>query len=345
MILITGHQGFIGSNLTQYLIDKNYEVTRLDLKSGNDILTCDLPECDLVIHLAGIGGVRESLADPAKYWRNNVEGTRRILEHYQDVRVLVASSSSQYEPHLNPYAASKHVIEFIPHDNCVFMRFHTVYGPTPRSGMFFDKLINGTLEYVTEHSRDFVHVDDVCRAIEILINCDYTGPIDIGTGQSIKISDICPNLPIKKDTTGERIITCADTSNMTSLGWSLKNRVDNFISQNKIKQFKGIVTSGYGSSSDWMPRTLPNLYPGTLNLKVIGKKPKYNYHSIVKDLSYNRNVKLTKCKINGADAFIVLSPLVKEKKSFAEIAATFNLRSRFNLIDGDIVTIEIHDDK
>jgi nucleoside-diphosphate-sugar epimerase len=229
MILITGHQGFIGSNLLSYLVGKNYKVTGLDLKSGNDILTCSLPDCDLVIHLAGIGGVRESLADPEKYWQNNVEGTRRILEHYKDTRVLVAGSSSQYEPHLNPYAASKHVIESIPHDNCVFMRFHTVYGPTPRSGMFFDKLINGTLEYVTEHSRDFVHVDDVCSAIELLIGHRVTGPIDIGTGQSIKISHICPELPIKKNTVGERSMTCADISKIMSLGWQPKHSVFNFL--------------------------------------------------------------------------------------------------------------------
>jgi nucleoside-diphosphate-sugar epimerase len=229
MILITGHQGFIGSNLLTHLVDKNYVVTGLDLKSGNDILTCDLPECDLVIHLAGVGGVRESLADPAKYWRNNVEGTRRILEHYKNQRVLVASSSSQYEPHLNPYAASKHVIESIPHNNAVFMRFHTVYGPAPRPGMFFDKLINCKLEYVTEHSRDFVHVDDVCSAIEILLNCNFTGPIDIGTGQSTKILDICPNLPIKKNTIGERISTCANISTIMSLGWSPKHNIFNFV--------------------------------------------------------------------------------------------------------------------
>jgi nucleoside-diphosphate-sugar epimerase len=110
-ILITGHEGFIGSNLYHYLIEKNYVVIGLDIKSGNDILTCNLPDCDIVIHLAGVGGVRESIDDPAKYWQNNVEGTKRILDHYSNIRVLVASSSSQYEPYLNPYAASKHIIE------------------------------------------------------------------------------------------------------------------------------------------------------------------------------------------------------------------------------------------
>jgi UDP-glucuronate 4-epimerase len=229
-ILITGNEGFIGSNLEPYLKNLGYIVTGLDIKSGNDILFCNLPECDLVIHLAGIGGVRESLADPAKYWQNNVSGTQRILDHYKDVRVLVAGSSSQYEPHLNPYAASKHIIEHIPHNNVVFMRLHTVYSSNPRKGMFFDKLINGNLEYVTNHYRDFIHVDDICSAISILIKSNYTGSIDIGTGLNVKISNICPALPIRIDTIGERTATCADTTLIKFLGFNPKHSVFDFIS-------------------------------------------------------------------------------------------------------------------
>jgi nucleoside-diphosphate-sugar epimerase len=228
-ILITGHEGFIGSNLSRYLIEKNYIVIGLDIKSGNDILTCDLPNCDLVIHLAGIGGVRESLEDPAKYWRNNVDGTRRILDHYYDTRVLVASSSSQYEPHLNPYAASKHVVESISHRNAVFMRFHTVYSSAPRKGMFFDKLINGSVEYITNHSRDFIHVEDVCRAIELLIDADFVGPIDVGTGISVNMVDICPNLPLKEFTPNERKHTRADIRKLELLGFTCQHSVLKFI--------------------------------------------------------------------------------------------------------------------
>jgi len=228
-ILITGHEGFIGSNLSRYLIEKNYIVIGLDIKSGNDILTCDLPNCDLVIHLAGIGGVRESLEDPAKYWRNNVDGTRRILDHYYDTRVLVASSSSQYEPHLNPYAASKHVVESISHRNAVFMRFHTVYSSAPRKGMFFDKLINGSVEYITNHSRDFIHVEDVCRATELLIDADFVGPIDVGTGTSVNMVDICPNLPLNEFTPNERKHTRADTKKLELLGFTCQHSVLKFI--------------------------------------------------------------------------------------------------------------------
>ena len=189
----------------------------------------------MVIHLAEIGGVRESLADPQKYWNNNVEGTKRILNYYPNARILVAGSSSQYEPHLNPYAASKNVIEYIPHPNCCFMRFHTVYGPIPRANMFFDKLLNNKLEYVTPHKRDFIHIEDLMDAIEIVMQDKVVGPIDVGTGVSVRIQDIRPDLPVKINTVGERNITQANTKRLRDLGFRPKHTVAQFLKDRGIK--------------------------------------------------------------------------------------------------------------
>lgn len=218
-VVLTGYRGFVGSYLKPYLEKQGHEVIGIDIKDGNDILVCDLPSGDLVIHLAAKTGIRESLEIPDIYWNVNVNGTRRILEHYKDTRVLVASSSSQYEPYLNPYAASKHTMETIPHINVCWMRFHTIYGPTSRDNMFFDKLRKNTLTYVTDHMRDFIHINDICNAINILINNNINGPVDIGTGVSVKVSDICPGLPIKTDSKFERKVTCADTTIMSNLGF------------------------------------------------------------------------------------------------------------------------------
>ena len=228
-IVLTGHEGYIGSVLFQRLIELKYDVIGLDIKSGNNILNCDLPECDLVIHLAAKTGVRESLHNPKEYWDVNVNGTKRILEHYKKIRVLVAGSSSQYEPHLNPYAATKHVIETIPHPNVCFMRFHTVYSSSSRPGMFFDKLLKNSLEYVTDHERDFIHIDDLCDAILLILNSDISNPIDIGSGKSIKIKTICPNLPIVSNTPYERSLTKADISKLKLLGFSPKNNIQDFL--------------------------------------------------------------------------------------------------------------------
>ena len=227
-VLITGHLGFIGKHLKPYLENKNYSVVGLDLKEGKDILTADLPNCDIVIHLAAMSGVRQSIKDPENYWRINVDGSRRLFEHYKNTRILAASSSSQYEPHLNPYAASKHIMECIPHSDVCFMRFHTVYGPNSRENMFFYKACNSTLEYVTRHSRDFIHIDDLCNAIDILLNSNYTGPIDVGTGVSIKIQDLFPNLPLHTTTPYERQSTQADITQLSSMGFNPKYKITDF---------------------------------------------------------------------------------------------------------------------
>ena len=230
-VLITGHLGFIGKNL-KTVLEQKYNVVGLDLKEGNDILVCDLPDCDYVVHLAAVSGVRQSISDPEKYWRVNDEGTRRILEHYKSKRVLVASSSSQYEPHLNPYAASKHAMEFIPHNNVCFMRLHTVYSSVPRENMFFHKLLNGSLEYVTTHKRDFIHIDDICDAFDLLLDHSYVGSLDVGTGISITINNIAPQLPIKLDTPNERQETKANTRKMSFFGFKPKVDVRDFIANN-----------------------------------------------------------------------------------------------------------------
>jgi nucleoside-diphosphate-sugar epimerase len=126
-------------------------------------------------------------------------------------------------------------MESIPHNNICWMRFHTVYSLEPRADMFFSKLINGNLEYVTTHERDFIHVDDICRAIKILLDTGYQGPVDIGTGKTIKINSICPNLPIKHNTPHERSITKADTAIIKSLGFNNLFDIEDFL-LNKLRR-------------------------------------------------------------------------------------------------------------
>jgi nucleoside-diphosphate-sugar epimerase len=232
-VMLTGHKGFIGSYFYDRLEDQGYEVEGYDIQTGQDLYDCELPNrFDLIIHLAGKSGVRESMNDPAGYWRNNVEVTKRLFERYPRTRILYASSSSMYEPDLNPYAASKFIVEesALRHPNNLGMRFHTVYSETPRKGMFLQKLLDDELEYVTTHRRDFIHIEDLCDAIELLIEHDIGGCTDIGTGDPVKISDlVSKNLPIKFNTPHEREFTCADITNLRELGWFPKHDVRDLV--------------------------------------------------------------------------------------------------------------------
>jgi UDP-glucose 4-epimerase len=126
--LVTGCAGFIGSQLTESLLDDGHEVVGVDaltdtyaaeVKLGNlerarefdafGFIAADLTEtrlaplvedCDTVFHLAAEPGVRTSWGDRFEsYTRNNVVATQRLLEaakQWPDKRIVYASSSSVY---------------------------------------------------------------------------------------------------------------------------------------------------------------------------------------------------------------------------------------------------------
>jgi nucleoside-diphosphate-sugar epimerase len=154
-----------------------------------------------------------------------------LFARYPDTRVLYASSSSAYEPDLNPYAASKYVVEEAAerYHNTLGMRFHTVYSSTPRQGMFLQKLIDGELEYTTTHYRDFIHIEDLCTAIQLCMKSKYTGTIDIGSGHPYKVSDFAPDLPVRLNTPYERNWTCANMEKIKTLGFKPKYSVENYL--------------------------------------------------------------------------------------------------------------------
>ena len=225
-VLITGHKGFIGKH-----VFADWQSTHSNWLMGMDfpydIGNFDGGDYDLVIHLAAFADIRDSQDNPQKYYENNVLKTKKLFDWCRETntRLLYASSSVVEEDYwTNPYAMTKWINEVMAPPNSVGMRFTTVYGPGGRGNMMYDLLKDGKATYVTNHKRDWIHVKDVCRAIRYLASSDITGPVPIGTGKSIKVSDLAKafgqgHLPIKELTPGERQDNVADTTILTSIGW------------------------------------------------------------------------------------------------------------------------------
>ena len=240
-ILLTGSEGFIGQHIQSFLKDK-YNLICLDKKTGNDLLNCSLDyDVDLVIHLAGLSGVRDSLDKPVDYWLNNVVASFRVFDKFKNgPKILYASSSTAKEPWRNPYAMSKYSMEQIAPHNALGMRFTTVYGPGAREQMFIPKLLRDDVSYINvDHIRDFIHIDDLLSAIGCLIvnKIKKRKVIDIGTGISHKLIDITSHLNIdikdkRMGTIFERKDNTAKIGLLTELGWSAKIDLLDYLKEN-----------------------------------------------------------------------------------------------------------------
>lgn len=150
-ILITGGAGFIGSNLTEYFLNKGYFVRCLDnfstgykhnieeflsnpnyeLIEGDIRITADCEKAvqgvDYVLHQAALGSVPRSIKDPQTTNEVNVSGFLNMLVAARDAgvkRFVYAASSSTYGDSealpkvedkigkpLSPYAITKYVNE------------------------------------------------------------------------------------------------------------------------------------------------------------------------------------------------------------------------------------------
>ncbi|MCZ4095759.1 UDP-glucose 4-epimerase GalE [Streptomyces sp. So13.3] len=112
-VLVTGGAGYIGSVVTAHLLEAGHRVTVLDdlstgfregVPAGADFVEGRIQDAgkvldssyDAVLHFAASSQVGESVADPGKYWRNNVAGTMELLAAMREcgVRRLVFSSTA-----------------------------------------------------------------------------------------------------------------------------------------------------------------------------------------------------------------------------------------------------------
>ena len=173
----------------------------------------------VIVHLAAQAGVRYSLENPRAYIDSNVVGTFNVMEaarRNQVDHLLMASTSSVYganedmpfvetaaaDTQLTIYAATKKANESMAHSyahlwnlTTTMFRFFTVYGPWGRPDLALYKFVDAILDDrpidIFNHGdmyRDFTYVDDLVRAIRLLIDAIPQRPAsrdDIPPGDSL----------------------------------------------------------------------------------------------------------------------------------------------------------------
>ncbi len=174
-ILITGGAGYIGSHTVYAFLESRYDLVIVDdLSTGHrNLLPRDIAfyngnvgdtllldkiftshPIDCVIHFAGSISVPESVADPLKYYKNNVANAANLLEacvKHGIKNFIFSSTASVYgdcdTPLLdealipapkNPYARTKLIIEDVIRDtaaaqnlNYTILRYFNVAGADP----------------------------------------------------------------------------------------------------------------------------------------------------------------------------------------------------------------------
>ena len=229
-ILVTGGNGFIGSNLVSALSAKGHEVISVDdLSTGKELNEVrkaaylyediekvsyfDGTEVDVVFHLAALSRVQPSFKYPSEYFRVNVKGTEAVADWAKqyNVKMIYAGSSSIHQGSvLSPYATYKAMGESIVQmykysfglDSHI-ARFYNVYGPLEIEEGEFASLFGVWKNAMKnkkplpivgdgEQTRDYTFVDDIVDGLIRIMN--YEGKEnnvwELGTGFTYTINEL-----------------------------------------------------------------------------------------------------------------------------------------------------------
>lgn len=218
---------------------------------------------DVLVHFAAQSCVTKSFDSAFQYTKDNVLGTHVLLETAKEYGKLVKfihistdevygevdSSSvccekSPLNPS-NPYSASKAAAELYvtAYTNayklpCIITRGNNVFGPQQYPEKVVPLFISQILRNVPvsihgdgTSRRNFIHVDDVSRAVETIMNKGDIGCIyNIGSRHEYSVSEIydkikiimgkgsCEFVPDPRPFNDSRY--CIDSSELRKLGWS-----------------------------------------------------------------------------------------------------------------------------
>ncbi len=322
-ILLAGGAGYIGSHTAVELLNSGYSVIvadnysnscpeaikRVEKITGKSVKTYELDitnsdkldkvfqdnKIDAVIHFAGLKAVGESVTEPVKYYRNNIDTTLTLLETMKkhDVKNIIFSSSATvygaensvpYKEDMkrgtctNPYGWTKAMMEQIFEDTAnadgrlsvVILRYFNPIGAhdsgligedpqgIPNNLMpYISQVAVGKLKQLTVYGNDYPTPDGTCRR-------DYIHVVDLAKGHVKAIEYVMQNSGVEIFNLG------------TGIPYSVTEIVTAFERVNNLK-----INYVYGKRRDG---DLPDCYANADKaLQVLGWKTEKSLEDMCRD--------------------------------------------------------------
>lgn len=280
-ILVTGGAGYIGSHTCVELLENGYDIVVMDNFSnskpealqrikeitGKDFAFYEADlldeaaldtifrehEIEAVVHFAGLKAVGESVAQPLRYYHNNITGTvtlLQVMEKYNVKKMVFSSSATVYGDPVsvpiredfplhttNPYGSTKLMIEDILRDiyiadnewSIALLRYFNPIG-AHKSGLIGEDpqgIPNNLMPYIAQVAAGKL------ERLSVFGN-DYNTPDGTGVRDYIHVVDLAQG-HIKAV---EKVLssTGVDAYNLgTGTGYSVLDMVDAFEKVNGVK--------------------------------------------------------------------------------------------------------------
>lgn len=234
---LTGSSGFIGSAMRKHFKDNNDDIIVLDNLVHPDAKasspSVNIPDkLDWVLHFGADKSIEESFVNPIRTYRRNMHSTMSALDiaMSSNSRFLYMDSYVYGKPKYlpidekhpvsvrNPYMGSKLLGEqlcFQLHQclgiSALVIRGFTIYGPEQRGNQFIPSVIESVrsakpiLVKDPNPIRDYLHIDDFVRLIDIIVRSDFSGykVYNVGGGKphkNIEVAEMANELAGKPTT-------------------------------------------------------------------------------------------------------------------------------------------------
>jgi len=224
-IVLTGHKGFLGQHYLEHIKNK-HEVTTYDLVDGQDLkdksLVDNMPDCDIVVHMAATNGTRLFYETPTEVTMNNTLPTMHIVERYRNTgtKIVFASTCEIFNGSIDkglypvptdeqvpvmfdditnsrwsysiPKALGENLISNLS-TNWLIIRYFNIYGPGQKDHFvdeFVERVKQGEYYIKGNDTRSFCYVEDAVKMTHDLVMNINDRIVNVGKQEESQIQDV-----------------------------------------------------------------------------------------------------------------------------------------------------------